>query len=65
MRSLRHGTKLRDGEHVESGIRRFKRDTEKSGVLSECRKREHYVKPSVAKKQKSKMARKRKLKEKK
>lgn len=40
-------------------MRRFKKQCEKAGILSEIRKREHYEKPSVKKKKKSIAARKR------
>ena len=40
----------RDGESIESLLRRFKRKVEASGILKEARRREFYVKPSVAKK---------------
>ena len=43
-----------------SALRRFKRATQKAGILSEVRKREHYEKPSVQRKKKSEAARKRK-----
>jgi len=49
-------------ESIDSALRRFKRSCQKSGVLSEVRKREHYEKPSVRKKKKSEAARKRKFK---
>ena len=45
---------------LDSALRRFKRATQKAGVLSEVRKREHYEKPSVKRKKKSEAARKRK-----
>ena len=45
---------------LHSALRRFKRATQKAGVLSEVRKREHYEKPSVKRKKKSEAARKRK-----
>lgn len=54
--------RLREGESFESAVRRFKRSCEKSGILSELRKREHYEKPSVRKKKKKIAARKRALK---
>ncbi|HBS92965.1 MAG TPA: 30S ribosomal protein S21, partial [Firmicutes bacterium] len=41
-------------------LRRFKRQCQKSGVLSEVRKREHYEKPSVKRKKKSEAARRKK-----
>lgn len=53
------GVRVRDGEPFESALRRFKKQVEKSGVLSEIRKREHYEKPSVKKKKKAIAARKR------
>ena len=46
-------------ETLDSALRRFKRATQKAGVLSEVRKREHYEKPSVRRKKKSEAARKR------
>ena len=41
-------TEIRVGktESIDSALRRFKRATQKAGVLSEVRKREHYEKPS-------------------
>lgn len=54
--------RVREGESFESAVRRFKRSCEKSGILSELRKREHYEKPSVRRKKKMIAARKRALK---
>lgn len=54
--------KIRDNEPFESAFRRFKKSCEKSGILSEVKKREHYEKPSVRKKKKSLAARKRLIK---
>ena len=53
-------TEIRVGktESIDSALRRFKRATQKAGVLSEVRKREHYEKPSVKRKKKSEAARK-------
>ncbi len=51
--------KIRDGESFENALRRFKKMCERAGILTELRKREHYLKPSVKKKRKSMMARKR------
>lgn len=56
------GIKIREGEGFESALRRFKKQCEKAGILSEIKKREHYEKPSVRKKKKSIAARKRSLK---
>lgn len=42
----------RDNESLEDALRRFKRDVSRTGVLREARQREHYEKPSEAKKRK-------------
>ena len=47
-------------ESLDNALRRFKRQCQKSGVLSEVRKREHYEKPSVKRKKKSEAARRKK-----
>ena len=57
--------RVREGESFESALRRFKKQCEKAGILSEVRKREHYEKPSVRKKKKAIAAIKRALKKKK
>ena len=54
--------RVKEGESLESALRRFKRSTARSGVLAEVRKREAYEKPSVRRKKKSEAARKRKFK---
>ncbi len=56
------GIRIRDGEAFEGALRRFKKQCEKSGVLSDVRKREHYEKPSIRLKKKAIAARKRALK---
>ena len=53
---------VREGENLESALKRFKRSCARDGVMSELRKREHYEKPSVKRKKKSEAARKRKFK---
>ena len=53
------GVRVREGESFESFMRRFKKQCEKAGILSEIRKREHYEKPSVKRKKKALAARKR------
>lgn len=53
---------VRDNEAFDSALRRFKKTCEKAGILSEIKKREHFLKPSVRKKKKSLAARKRLLK---
>ncbi|MDR2523240.1 MAG: 30S ribosomal protein S21 [Synergistaceae bacterium] len=51
----------KEGESLEDALRRFKREVSKVGTLREARKREHYEKPSDAKKLKrAEAARKRK-----
>lgn len=50
---------MRDNEGFDQAFRRFKKSCEKSGILSEIKKREHYEKPSVRLKKKSMAARKR------
>lgn len=47
---------VRDDESFEGALRRFKRKVEKSGVLTELRKRQHYEKPSVKRKRKKMQA---------
>ena len=54
--------KIREGENFEQALRRFKKSCEKFGVFSEIKKREFYEKPSVYKKKKSLIARRRSLK---
>ncbi len=49
--------KVKDGEHFEGAMRRFKKQCEKAGILSEVRKREHFEKPSVKRKKKELAAR--------
>lgn len=43
------GVRARDNEGFEQTMRRFKRAVEKSGILAEVRKREHFVPPSQKK----------------
>ena len=47
------GVVVGEGESFESALRRFNKQCEKMGILSELRKREHYEKPSVKKKKKA------------
>ena len=44
-------------ESAESLIRKFKKKCEKAGILQDMRSHEVYLKPSIKKKLKSKMAR--------
>ena len=52
---------VKDGESIDSALRRFKRNVAKAGIQQEIRKREHYEKPSVKRKKRSEAARKRKF----
>jgi small subunit ribosomal protein S21 len=54
--------RVREDESLESALRRFKRKCEKSGILSELKKRQHYEKPSAKRKRKALAARKKSLK---
>ncbi|NOY87683.1 MAG: 30S ribosomal protein S21 [Deltaproteobacteria bacterium] len=56
------GVRVRDNESFEGALRRFKKQCEKSGILSEIRRREYYEKPSVQKKRKMIAARKKMVK---
>ena len=56
------GVVSREGESFEQLLKRFKKQCEKAGVLSELRKREHFEKPSVRKKKKTAAAQKRIIK---
>lgn len=49
---------VRDDESFENALRRFKRKVEKSGILTELRKRQHFEKPSVKRKRKAIQAKK-------
>lgn len=37
---------VREGESIESALRRFRKRLQKSGVLKEAKRHEHYLKPS-------------------
>lgn len=52
---------VREEESFENALRRFKRKVEKSGVLTELRKRQHFEKPSVKRKRKAMQGRKKML----
>ena len=54
--------KTRENEPFEVAMRRFKKQCEKAGILSELKRREYYDKPSIRKKKKAAAARKRALK---
>ncbi len=54
--------KIKENESFENALKRFKKQCEKTGILSEIRKREHFEKPSLKKKRKALAAKKRAMK---
>ncbi len=56
--------KVRENESFENALRKFKKQCERDGILSEVKKREHYDKPSLKKKKKIIAARKKAAKSK-
>lgn len=48
-----------DNESLDQALRRFKREVQKSGVLSDARRHAYYDKPSVRRKKKSQRRRRR------
>jgi small subunit ribosomal protein S21 len=51
------GVKIRDDESFERALRRFNKFCEKSGILKDIKKHQHYEKPSEARKRKLAAAR--------
>ncbi|MBF0508800.1 MAG: 30S ribosomal protein S21 [Deltaproteobacteria bacterium] len=56
------GVRIKANEPFENALKRFKKQCEKAGIMSEIRKREHYEKPSIKKKKKALAAKKRAVK---
>lgn len=56
------GVYLDESDNFDISLRRFKKQVEKAGILSELKKRQHFEKPSVQRKKKKAAARKRLLK---
>ena len=54
--------KVKESESFEQAMKRFKKQVEKAGILTELRRREYFDKPSVRRKKKAAAARKRALK---
>ena len=54
--------RVRETQSFENALKKFKKQCEKEGILSEIKKREHYEKPSVKRKKKALTARKKALK---
>lgn len=44
--------RVRPDESFENALRKFKKQCDREGILSEVKKREHYDKPSVKRKKK-------------
>jgi len=42
--------RVRESDSFENALKRFKKQCEKEGILSDVKKREHYEKPSIKKK---------------
>jgi len=56
------GIRVNPDEPFEIALKRFRKQVEKGGVISDCRRRECYQKPSIARKFKEAAARKRLMK---
>jgi small subunit ribosomal protein S21 len=54
--------RVRETQSFENALKKFKKQCEKEGILSEIKKREHYEKPSVKRKKKALTACKKALK---
>lgn len=46
------GIRIRDNESFESALRRFKKQCEKAGTLTDLKKKEFFEKPSLRRKKK-------------
>ncbi|NCO23540.1 MAG: 30S ribosomal protein S21 [Candidatus Infernicultor aquiphilus] len=44
--------KVKDNEDLDHALRRFKKECQKSGIISEIRRHEYYESPSVRRKKK-------------
>jgi len=54
--------RVRESDSFENALKKFKKQCEKEGILSDIKKREHYEKPSAKRKKKALAARKKALK---
>ena len=54
--------RVKENEHFDAALRRFKRSCEKAGVMTELRRREFYEKPTQERKRKQAAAVKRHMK---
>lgn len=55
------GVKVHEGESIDKALKQFKKQCEKSGILTEIKKREYYEKPSVKRKRKILAAQKKRI----
>ncbi len=53
------GIRIEHEDDFEFALKRFRKQTERAGVISECRRREAYEKPSIKAKRKAIAAQKR------
>lgn len=53
------GVRAREGERIETLIRRWKKQLEKNGVMYDIRRKEYYEKPSIVKNRERRKARRR------
>lgn len=53
---------ISENEGFEIALKKFKKQCEKAGILSELKKRQHYEKPSIKRKKKEAAAKKRLMK---
>ena len=54
--------KLGESDSLENALKKFKKQCEREGILSEIKRREHYEKPSIKRKKKAIAARKKAVK---
>ena len=45
--------KVKENEELDQALRRFKKECQKSGIISDLRRHEYYEKPSVRRKKKA------------
>jgi small subunit ribosomal protein S21 len=51
--------RIEDGDRIDWALKAFKRKVQRAGILTEVRRRRHYVKPSEARQLKSEAAQRR------
>ena len=56
------GIIVKDEEPFEKALKRFKKSCEKSGIISDMKKHQHFEKPSEKKKRKIKAAKRKRIK---